>query len=186
MAGRRVSPADALKVVIETLDPLEANEKQWVLQSAANLWTVAVTAAGEGSPRATNAAAAPNAAALTKSAQDPKSFVKAKDPQSETQRVACLAYYLANFRDTHAFKAADISKLNTEAKGPTFNVPRAVGNAANAKHRYLSTVGKGQKQITSHGEEIVEALPDIEKVKEVEARKTTKRGRPKKKANKRT
>jgi hypothetical protein len=47
----------------------------------------------------------------------------------------------------------------------------------------LSSVGKGQKQITSHGEEIVEALPDGEKVKEIEAqRKKPKRGRPKKKA----
>lgn len=185
MAAAKSSPADALKLVIEALDPLETAEKQWVLQSAASLWSVAAPALGSNNSGKPVGPAGAGSAPVANHGQDLKSFVKAKNPQSETQRVACLAYYLANFRDTHAFKAADIAKLNTEAKGPAFNVPRAVSNAANAKHRYLSPVGKGQKQITSHGEEIVEALPDMEKVKEVEARKSARRGRPKKKSKKR-
>jgi len=176
VAAKKISPADALKLVIETIGQLEMNEKHWVLHSAASLWTVALPAVGGAAPNPalTNGAAKAPAGAQ----QEAKTFMKEKDPKSETQRVACLAYFLANVRNTHAFKTADVKKLNTEAKGPTFNVARAVGNAANAKHGYLSSVGRGQKQITSHGEEIVEALPDAAKVKEVEAqRKRPKRGR---------
>jgi len=180
MASKKKSPADVLKLVIEALDPLGPTEKQWVLQSAASLWTVTLAA-----PAASAAIALGTSSGAAKPApvtqQDAKTFLKTKDPPTETQRVACLGYYLANFRDTHAFKAADIKKLNTEAKGPNFNVPRAVGNAANSKHGYLSSVGKGQKQLTTHGEEIVEALPNGDRVKEIEAqRKKPKRGRRKK------
>lgn len=182
MGAKKQSPADALKTVVETLTPLEPNERQWVLQSAGNLWSVSVSTAFGGSGH--NPAPAPGTSGQQHAGnpqQEPKSFMKAKNPQSETQRVACLAYFLTNSRSTPAFKTTDITALNTEARGPTFNVARAVGNAANAKHKYLSSIGKGQKQITSHGEEIVDALPDLEKVKEIEARKPSKRGRPKKK-----
>ena len=189
MGAKKSSPAEALKAVIETLDSLEASEKQWVLQSAANLWSVTLAsgapgaAAGSGSGGVGGAAANLGSGANGQQVvnpQDPKSFIKLKNPQSETQRVTCLAYFLSNFRNTPAFKAKEIIALNTESRGPAFNVPRAVNNAANAKHKYLSSVGQGQKQITAHGEEVVEALPDLEKLKEVEARKATKRGRPKK------
>lgn len=189
MAAKKNDSTSALVAVVDALEPLNDGDRQWVLQSAASKFSVAIQLAASANVSAGNqpaAGAGPSAVGTARpnANTDVKTFVKDKDPNSETQRVACLAYYLANFRDTHAFKTLDISKLNTEAKGPTFNVARAVNNAANAKHKYFSPVGKGQKQITSHGDEIVEALPDLEKVKEVEARKSTKRGRPKKKSKK--
>lgn len=191
MGPKKTSPADALKSVVETLDSLESNEKQWVLQSAASLWSITIApnssaagaATGAGTNGGTFAGASPGGNGQQTDVQkDPKAFIKAKNPQSETQRVACLAYFLSNYRGTPAFKAKEIVALNTESRGPAFNVPRAVNNAANAKHKYLSSVGQGQKQITAHGEEVVEALPDLEKLKEVESRKATKRGRPKNKS----
>jgi hypothetical protein len=94
-----------------------------------------------------------------------KDFLRAKRPNTEVQRIAVLAYYLARYRDTPDFKTGDITKLNTAAAGARFsNAARFVDNATRAAH-FLAPAGKGKKQITAHGEEVVEALPDQEKVK---------------------
>ena len=43
----------------------------------------------------------------------PKEFLLDKNPRSDVERVACLAYYLAHYRNVREFKTLDISKLNT-------------------------------------------------------------------------
>jgi hypothetical protein len=91
----------------------------------------------------------------------PKDFLVEKQPRTEVERVACLAYYLTNYRDTPAFKTFDISKLNTEAAQPKFaNASQAVENAT--KTHYLVPATKGNKQISAAGELFVQALPDRE------------------------
>src|SRR5579863_777343 len=45
----------------------------------------------------------------------PKEFLRQKQPRTDVERVACLAYYLTHYRDTPYFKTLDISQLNTEA-----------------------------------------------------------------------
>lgn len=50
----------------------------------------------------------------------PKQFVSQKKPGNNYERVACLAYYLANYRDMPHFKTSDITKLNTESAGHFF------------------------------------------------------------------
>ena len=47
----------------------------------------------------------------------PKEFLFQKQPKTDVERVACLAYYLTHYRGTPHFKTVDISKLNTEAAG---------------------------------------------------------------------
>jgi hypothetical protein len=47
----------------------------------------------------------------------PKQFLLEKAPQTDVERIACLAYYLTNYRETPHFTTLDLAKLNTEAAG---------------------------------------------------------------------
>jgi hypothetical protein len=120
------------------------------------------------------------------STSTPKAFMATKRPQSDVQRITCLAYYLTHHRDTTAFKTRDLTALNTEAAQSSFsNSAYAVTNAVN--QQYLSAAGGGNKQITVRGEALVDALPDQSKVKDALAnapgrkrrKASAKRGRTK-------
>lgn len=91
----------------------------------------------------------------------PKEFLLKKQPRTDVERVACLAYYLTNYRDQPHFKTLDISKLNTEAAQVKFSNPaQAVDNAT--KYGYLAPGVKGSKQLSAGGELYIDALPDRE------------------------
>jgi len=45
----------------------------------------------------------------------PKDFLLEKQPRTDVERIACLAYYLTHYRATPHFKTIDLSILNTEA-----------------------------------------------------------------------
>ncbi len=73
------------------------------------------------------------------------------------------------------FKTQDLTKLNTEAAGAKIgNSAQAVANATKISG-YLAASGGGKKQITSLGEQMVNALPDQEAVRKVLAEKPKKR-----------
>ncbi|MBN1343599.1 MAG: hypothetical protein JXQ73_13005 [Phycisphaerae bacterium] len=94
----------------------------------------------------------------------PKEFLHEKQPQTDIERVACLAYYLSHYHNAPYFKTLDISKLNTEAAQLKFSNPAyAVVNATNAG--LLASAGKGRKQISAIGERFVDALPDRDAAK---------------------
>jgi hypothetical protein len=96
----------------------------------------------------------------------PKDFMHQKDPKTDVERVTCLAYYLTNYRDAPFFKTTDISKLNTEAAQIKLSNPSyTIENATRAG--LLTSAGSGSKQISVHGEKVVLALPDREKVREI-------------------
>ena len=108
----------------------------------------------------------------------PKNFLHEKQPKTGIERVACLAYYLAHYRDTPHFKTVDISKLNTEAAQLKFSNPTyTVVNAANTG--LLTPAGKGAKQISAIGERFVDALPDRDDAKAVLASMRPRRRRKK-------
>ena len=89
----------------------------------------------------------------------PKDFLFQKQPTTDIERIACLAYYLTHYRNTPHFKAVDISKLNTEAAQRKFaNASSSVNNATQAG--YLAPVSGGSKQLAAEGERFVDALPD--------------------------
>jgi hypothetical protein len=184
MAVKKDSSTDALVTVVKALEHLDDTDRRWVLQSAATKFSIPApdAAAGSGGAGAGGAqlGAGNNASGGVQTdikQLDAKTFMKNKNPRSETQRVACLAYYLNHARDVEAFKTAEITKLNKEARGPDFNVTRAIDNASRATRGFLSAIGKGQKQLTAFGEEIVEALPSQEAVRQLEAtKKPGKRG----------
>jgi hypothetical protein len=111
--------------------------------------------------------------------QSAKEFLGEKQPRTDVHRVVCLAYYLTHYRETPHFKTIDISKLNTEAAQPKFsNAAKAVDNAA--RLGYLVPAVKGSKQISSVGERLVQALPDV-----AAARQAVLASRPRKKPAKR-
>jgi hypothetical protein len=96
----------------------------------------------------------------------PKQFMFQKQPRTDVEKVACLAYYLTHYRDTPYFKTLDISKLNTEAAQVKFSNPAvAVDNAT--KQLYLVPATKGNKQISALGEQFVLALPDRDQARDV-------------------
>jgi hypothetical protein len=93
-----------------------------------------------------------------------KEFLRDKSPQTDIERIACLAYYLTHYRDSSQFKTVDLSTLNTEAAQPKFsNAARAVDNATKAGLLVQGT--QGRKQVSAAGEGFVQALPDRELAK---------------------
>ncbi len=106
----------------------------------------------------------------------PKEFLREKGPQSDVERIACLAYFLTHYRDTSEFKTLDLSKLNTEAAQPKFSNPsKSAGNAL--QYGYLAHANKGFRQISAAGEDFVRALPDRSMAKE-----KMQKNRPKRKS----
>lgn len=115
----------------------------------------------------------------------PKEFLLKKQPRSDVERVACLGYYLAHYRDQSHFKTLDISKLNTEAaQSKLSNAAYAVNNAT--QYGYLAPAVKGTKQLSAGGEMYVEALPDreaaIAALAHSRPRRASKKVAPRKKA----
>ena len=110
------------------------------------------------------------------SRESPKDFLFQKEPNTDVERVACLAYYLTHHRGTNHFKTIDISKLNTEAAQRKFaNAATSVGNATQGG--FLAVVGRGMKQLTAEGERYVDALPDRVAAKAALGKRRTKRQR---------
>lgn len=105
----------------------------------------------------------PISAAAASAQLTPKQFMAQKKPANNYERVACLAYYLTTVRKTPHFKTKEITELNTESAHKFSNAALFVRHATSTYH-YLSPAGKGQKQITTLGESVVEALPDRAKV----------------------
>ncbi|WP_426500024.1 hypothetical protein [Streptomyces sp. D54] len=94
-----------------------------------------------------------------------RDFINHKKPQSLVERVACLGYYLARYRDQPHFRVSDIVQLNTEAAAHKFGNPSRDIDNADRQNGYLVMAGTGLKQITPRGEAVVEALPDRDAVK---------------------
>jgi len=176
----------ALSAILAALEPLEDDKRQFVMRTASDrlgLVDVAGDERGEETGE-TLTGGTPKSGKLASTT--PKEFLAQKQPKTDAQRVACLAFYLCHARGEPHFKTVNISKLNTEAACPKFsNAAVAVDNATNRSH-LLAPAGKGQKQITDFGEKVVDALPDHDQVKELaaSARKPRRRKPSKKKSPK--
>lgn len=94
-----------------------------------------------------------------------KQFMTQKGPQSDIERVTCLAYYLTHNKGIGAFKTIDLTHLNVEAAQPRLSNPSLTARNA-VTQQYLAPAGGGKKLITSRGEAVVRAMPDRTKVKD--------------------
>lgn len=113
-------------------------------------------------------------------------FVKSKKPNNEYQRVAVIAYYLEHKENKKEFKNAEMSKANTEdARQPKISNITNVVTKARDRYKFLTKgTGKATHQLSTHGADIVDALPDQVKVKELIASAKSRKPRKKKKAKK--
>jgi len=169
MPGKKLAPeVEALSDVLTALGTLQTDEeKRWVLETAAS--RLGVNMSGRIALGPQGRGGLQSRTTVLGSGATPKEFMRVRDPKSDVQRVACLAFYLTNYRETPEFKSTDLTALNTEAAGPRINTSRAVNNATN-QNQYLAAAGRGRKQITALGEDVVNALPDQEAVKAAEAK----------------
>ena len=178
--------AEALKAVIEVLSPLDAKDRARVLASVSMFFGDAEHApstAQRGSPHShsglmSQASAAPSFS--DERAPSAKEFLFQKQPKTDIERIACLAYYLTHYQNTPHFKTLDLGRLNTEAAQIKFsNAAYATDNATKAG--FLAPASKGQKQITAWGEQFVAALPDrdaaMKAISQARKRKGTRRKR---------
>lgn len=180
----------SIGVILHALESLDESQQQFVLKTVTERLKVCLPAgtlsgksgqAGDvGGAPSTGSTPATGAGALT--GQTAKQFLKTKLPKTDVLRIACLAYFLTHSKNQPHFKTTDLTKLNTEAGGtPLSNPSMAVSNATK-QNKFLAPVGKGNKQITSLGEDVVDALPDEEAVKAVLASQR----KPRKKTAKKT
>ena len=166
---KKLDPADALKAVTTALEPLPDAEKQWVLQSAASRWTLAMQVqnpGGGGSGTGTLGSIQNNILQEPFKPTDARAFMRQKNPATDIQRIACLAYFHMKTGQP-TFTSKDIQNINTNSGGSKIDFTRALDNATR-KARYISTVQGREKHLTTLGEDVVEALPDQKKVAEVE------------------
>jgi hypothetical protein len=167
------SDAESLQRIIDALNAADPDSRERILSTAATFFGYSTRrGSNEAIPSARNTGVAFSEERLL----SPKEFILQRQPQTDVERVACLAYYLAHYRDMPQFKTFDISQLNTEAAQRKFsNAAFAVNNAIQSG--FLVSVTKGLKQLSAHGEQFVEMLPDREA-----ARRAMSHARPRRKA----
>jgi hypothetical protein len=175
---------DALRNIIDTLSPLAPDDRGRVLRAVATFFEV------ESSARYASVSIAPRTPSQVSGSHSsigysenldtsPKEFLMQKQPRTDVERVACLAYYLSHYRNTPYFKTLDLSKLNTEAAQRKFANPTWASNNA-LKLGYLATATKGNRQLSAAGEQFVSALPDRDAArKAMDSNRPHRRGRKK-------
>jgi hypothetical protein len=173
----------AIQACLNALEPLDEGRRAFALQMILSRLGGTTTAEVNGLSLRPIVAGAAKAAANS-GAATPKEFLKAKKSNTDVERITVLAYYLTHHRSTPHFKTKDLTALNTEAGGEKFsNAATAAANAVR-QNRYLTTAGKGNRQITARGEDVVNALPDRDAVAKVLAeqpKRKSRGGRPKNK-----
>jgi len=172
-----MSDSDAIAKVIAIFENLSQESRERVYQTVAAYLGFGGRVLSGHTPPAAGKSTPGNA--LAPFAEDrslsAKEFMRQKQPVTDVERVACLAYYLTHYLNTPHFKTLDISRLNTEAAQIKFSNPAfAVNNAA--KLGYLTAAQKGAKQLSALGEEFVGALPDRDVAKQVMASVRKRRG----------
>lgn len=159
----------AFQSIVAALNPLSDEARRKLLESAATLLGVVRTSA----PRPltdSSLSVAPigrsTAAPFSANTEmSPKEFLFEKRPQTDVERIACLAYYLTHYREEPHFKTKDLSLLNTQAAQPKFSNATVSSNNA-VKLGYLVPSTNGRRQLSAAGERFVLALPDRAAAKE--------------------
>lgn len=159
----------AVTKIISELSTLDTEARERILQTVATFYGIGMRPIQSPRYEHSHAPEAPDRSGGSFSEErsiSPKQFMNEKQPNTDVEKVACLAYYLTHYRDTPYFKTLDISKLNTEAAQTKFaNATVSVDNAT--KRNYLVPATKGNKQLSAAGEQFVQALPDREKARAI-------------------
>jgi len=163
---------EALSIILEALEPLDDEKRRFVLKTASDRFNISDVVPAKTPQNAEIIPPANNSPTVVQSGTSlggisAKDFLKSKRPLTDVQRIACLAFYLTYGNAQNHFKTGNLTKLNTDAAAPKLsNAAVSVMHAA-GHFRFLSQAGGGKKQITSIGEDVVNALPDQAAVKSV-------------------
>lgn len=192
MVTKKSNAAEALVVIVDALEALEDADRRWVLQSAASKWAIGLQQSANlgGLGGSSVIQPAPHVipqnggeadAAIARS--DIRAFVRAKRPTTDVERVACLGYFLLKTTGQAGFTSQAINVAHVESGGSAINMPRALDNATR-RSKYLSNRGAREKQLTTLGEDVVEALPNRDAVAAAEQAAKAPRARKKVKPGK--
>lgn len=169
----------AFQQVIDVLLPLDSDLRKRTYTTVGAFFGYAVPQVGLANANPGNPAgerSPPDVRIAPHEPPTPKDFLFQKQPNTLTERVACLAYYLMHYRDVRHFKTEDVRKLNTEAAQNAFsNVSDAIKKASRAG--LLAQVSLGVKQLSAQGERYVDELPDQAAAKAVMKTRRPKRAR---------
>lgn len=167
---------EVLQQVLAGFGVLDQNARLRILRTVATYYDLDVPAGASAAHRTSPVTPTREPVFSGHPSMSPKEFLFQKDPQTDVERVACLAYYLSHYREQEHFKTADLSKLNTEAAQRKFaNAAYAVNNASHSG--FLAAAHGGNKQLTALGEQYVAALPDREAARAVLERVRARRSR---------
>jgi hypothetical protein len=175
---------NALQSVIAALSPLDEEARRRILDSVATFLRVDYPTRNvfaRSQQSSISSTGKPSSAPFSEdTSMSSKDFLLEKQPRTDVERIACLAYYLTHYRSTPHFKTIDLSILNTEAAQTKFaNAAYSANNAV--KLGYLVPSTKGQRQLSAIGERFVRALPDRDAARDALAslrrRSKHKRGR---------
>jgi len=167
--------------ITELLEPLTAEDREHVLRTVATWFRVGLSPAGEShaSLPAQQAKSPEDEKFSNRSVLSVKDFIFEKNPATEAERLACLAYYLTHYMETPHFKTVDLTRLNTEAAQRTFSNPAVASSTAIRDGYFVSASKAGYKQLSAMGERFVHALPDREEAQQIKQRMTSRRSRKK-------
>jgi hypothetical protein len=158
-----VDDFQVLQRVITALTPLSPEARRRVFEAAALFLQIDLR--GRDNATALTTGELPPSSPTSRSpfsedtSMSVKEFLLDKQPKTDVERIACLAYYLTHYRGTPHFKTVDLSMLNTEAAQPKFSNATVAAINATATG-YLAPSTKGQRQLSAAGERFVRALPD--------------------------
>lgn len=182
------SELNALQTVIGVLHPLDDESRRRILESVATFLRVALGSRSSTGYAQPSTPSSPTPTAHARFSEDTsmsaKEFLMQKQPRTDVERIACLAYYLTHYRSAPHFKTVDLSSLNTEGAQPKFaNTAYSSNNAVKAGYLVPST--KGQRQLSAIGERFVQALPDRDAARSVleSLRRRQKSKKPRTQAN---
>lgn len=184
MASRsEIKDVEVLNAIISALENLDREDQERIIQTVVTFFDIDARKDTRGpakSPKiSTPGHSKTHPVAYSEDfVPTPKEFLLEKQPRTDVERIAVLAYYLTHYRNSPHFKTLDLSKINTEAAQPKFaNTAYSAQNAQTT--RYLVSATKAQRQLSAGGEQFVQALPDREL-----ARKEMAAFRPRKKLRK--
>ena len=169
----------AFQQVINVLLPLEKDLRQRAYATVGTFLGYAapeVGLANAGAGRVAGERSPPDVQIAPHEPPSPKDFLLQKQPITDVERVACLAYYLTHYRSMQHFKTGDIRKLNTDAAQNAFaDASTAVSHAQ--RGGFLAPVSSGVRQLSAVGERYVDELPDQAAAKAVMQKRRPKRAR---------
>ena len=177
------APFGTVARIIELLEQLTVQDREHVLRTVATWFRVGLTAVDDQRPSAGSlpAASPVNAQEDDKFSNRPvlsvKDFIFEKNPATDSERLACLDYYLTHYMETPHFKTVDLTRLNTEAAQRGFSNPSVASSNAIRDGFFVSASKEGYKQLSAMGERFVHALPDREAAQLVRQRIATRHSR---------